>query len=367
MKRLAVFIAHYSLGNSPSIVHFLNFVSAQYAVDLYLFKVSLTDAPVLQKKTIRVFDLGFRRILVYLRERLTARRRDYDRFVAFEPHGLVLCKQLFPRARPIYYSLELYLRADHSGLYYPKRVCTAERRAIHDLSGLIIQSAEKEKLFRADYGLPETLPVFHLPVTCRGPAVTEKATWLHERLGLNQKQKIALHLGGINAWFSCLETAALFAHLPDWALYFQGYAQPDYLEKLHRLIAERGLKNVFVSAEQYADLEDANRVLAAADAGLAWYRDLSLNMQTVGRSSGKIASYLRFGLPVVTNNYPGLRTAIEQPGAGICLERLEDLPDALSRLEPNLETYAAAARREYELYYRFENYESALAEFLAGQ
>lgn len=366
MNRLAVFIAHYSLGNSPSIVYFLDFVSDRYEVDCYLFNVALTDIPLLRKKNIRVFDLGFRHVGRYLRERLTARRRSYDRFVAFEPHGFVLCRQLFPAARPLYYSLELYLSGDHSGLYYPRRIRTAERRNSGAISGLIIQSAEKEKLFRADYGLPDDVPVFHLPVTCRGPAVAAKSPWLREKLGLGGRQRIALHLGGINSFFSCLETAEQFAALPDWVLYFQGYAQPEYLEKLRRLIADRRLNNVFIATEQYADLADVDRVLAAADAGLAWYRDLSLNMRTVGRSSGKIASYLRFGLPVVTNRYPSLRAAIEAPGAGVCLERLDELPAALTRLAPELEARAANARREYEAYYRFENYEAALTAFLAG-
>ncbi len=156
-KRIAVFVANYSIGNSPSIVNLLRFLKKNFSkVDLYLNNVGLTDTPILNDYGIRVLRLldGQRG----LPARWLAQKRTYDLIITIDPHGFVLCKEIFPNSNPIYYSLELYLKNDHYGLDYPLSLMEQERHWIKDACGLIIQSKEKSDLFIKDYCLSENFP-----------------------------------------------------------------------------------------------------------------------------------------------------------------------------------------------------------------
>jgi glycosyltransferase involved in cell wall biosynthesis len=333
-------------------------------VRLFLRKVHFKKSPVLERATIRVSEVGEDFSPSYLWARHRARADDYRHLIAIDPHGFVLCQGLFRGARAFYYSLELYLRGDHRGLVYPEAVVKKERSAIHSIRGLIIQSEEKERIFRDEHGLESTIPSFLLPVAYTGAAVHEKSPYLRERFGIDPGKRIALCLGGMVDWNGSIEIALEFARIPGWVLFFHGQRVRKYVERMLAILREKQITNVIVSDEFYEGLEDTERILASSDVGLAWYKDISIGFRTVGRSSGKIAAYMRFGLPTIATRYPSTVAAIEETGAGVCVDRIAEIPRAVSRIEEDPERYAAAARREYERTYRFERYEEGLASFL---
>jgi hypothetical protein len=65
-------------------------------------------------------------------------------------------------------------------------------------------------------------------------------------------------------------------------------------------------------------------MFSSADIGLVLYRNLDTflqgeNMTYVGLSSGKLAQYTRFGLPVVVSAWHGLVELITKYKCGVCV------------------------------------------------
>lgn len=364
MTRIAVFIANYTIGNSPSIINLLDFISDHYKVDLFLRNVRLTKITLFNKKRIRVINIGNRKFLSYAKAKLKASWPIYRHYIAFDPHGFILCKELFHHSRPIYYSLELYLKDDHYGLNYPKEVMEQERNLIHTIRGLIIQSKEKEILFRDDYNLPTNIPSLLIPVTYKGQAVKRRSSDIKEKYRIRNDQKVALHLGGIASWFSCIELALAFSKFKNWVLFFHGYPENKYLEELKNVLSKNRIGNVLISEETYNELEQVNQILISCDLGIAWYNDISIGFRVAGKSSGKIASYMRFGLPVIAKKYASTVEAIEQTGCGICVDNFDEIAQAITRIEKEYKNFAINAWNEYEKTYRFENYKRDLIDFI---
>jgi len=364
MKKIAIFIAYYSIDNSPSIINLLEFLSESYEIDLFLRSVSLKTADVLRRENIRVIDMGGGNPSGFLKEKAKSYFTSYNHYICIDPHGFVLCKALFPKSRPIYYSLELYMKDDHFGLLYPKHVFDKERSQINDIKGLIIQSEEKDALFRKDYNLSGKIPSLILPVTYKGPSVKEKSDKIREMYKIDSGKKIALHLGGIAEWFSCIELAMAFSKLDNWVLFFQGYSSKEYLEKLNDTLRKNNVTNVIITHKIYDSFEELGRIIQSCDLGIAWYNDISIGFRTAGRSSGKIAAYFKFGLPVIAKKYPSTVDAIDNTGSGICVNDIDDMKDAVSLIEKDYARFSRNARQEYEKAYRFENYKEKLMQLI---
>jgi len=364
LNKIAIFISNYTIGNNPSIVNLLEFLSDKYWVDLYLRSVSLKNVNVLRKKNINIIELKRKSFFRHLRLKQKARTGYYKSYICIDPHGFVLCKDLFPESRPIYYSLELYMKKDHFGLSYSRDVMEKERKEIGRIKGLIIQSKEKESLFRKDYNLTDLIPSLIIPVTYNGASVKKKSQLIRDRFNIHENKKIALHLGGIASWFSCIELAVSFSKLSAWVLFFQGYPDTEYLSRLKTVIAQNNILNVIISEELYDSIDDVDSVVMACDLGVAWYNDISIGFRTAGKSSGKIAAYLKFGLPVVAKKYPSTYDAIENTVCGVCIDDFDEIRNAVYKIEERYSEYSQNARTEYDKTYRFENYKNKLLDFI---
>lgn len=393
LKRIAVFIDNYNIDYSPSIINLLDFLSASCLIDLFFQNVPMKNNPVLGKKNIHLIwirpHFHWRGALASARQRLAngmkghfrdaflpahaaaavARRLaslDYHCHLAFDASGMVLCKKLFPTARPFYYSLELALLSeaagggeDETGRSFLEKA----RSWSHDIRGLIIQSKERESLFRIDYPLAESAPVLYLPITYQGPALVERKDLLRQKYKIPPQARIAIHLGGANPYFSSLEIAEVFAKITGWVLFFQGNHLRGFGEEIRRLAKRMGANNIVVAKKFYTRLDKVDRVLQSADVGIAWYNDRNANFRTAGFSSGKISAYLRCGLPILANDLPSLQARIAQVGCGVCVQRVEQIPEALQHIEMNHKDFRKEALREYDHRYRFENYIPALRFF----
>ena len=364
MKKAAVFLARYGVGNSPSIINLLDLLSDNCKVDFYHRSCGLLDAPILSKRGIRPIHARRRRVLAKRLTGLVLPYERYDVYICFDPHGFVLCREMFPSARPIYYSLEMYLLDDHYGLPYPPETRVAERKHINDISALIIQSREKERIFRREYGLRDEIPAFILPVTYDGPSSGSKSDYLRTKYGIGKGKRIALHLGEIKWWYSCIEIAREFARLKDWVLVFHGYSEEDYLMRLKSVVAHNRIENVIISDRTHNSISSIDEIVRSCDVGIAWYNDISTNFRTAGGSSGKIAAYLRYGLPVIATRYESTIDAIERPGCGVCVTGYDEIEGALNSIIEKYANLSSNALSEYDRNYNFAGYRTPLLEFV---
>ncbi|OGW36932.1 MAG: hypothetical protein A2Y97_12590 [Nitrospirae bacterium RBG_13_39_12] len=380
MDKVAVFIKKYSIGKSSPILCLLDLLSDNYEVDLFLQEAWHMNATVFEKDTIKLITVEGRKennsikIIKNIWDFLFGKNyknittidynRNYKSYICFDPHGFFLCKELFPRSMPFYYSLELYLKNDHFNLEYPEEVMKKEKDEINTIKGLIIQSQEREHLFRKEYNLSDSVPALILPVTYMQSSVKDKSSLLRGKYDIDKNKKIALHLGGIQEYFSCIELALTFSKLENWVLIFHGCHYGEYIRKLKNTIKKNGIKNVYISDEFCERIEDMDAILMSCDVGIAWYNNVSLNFSTAGKSSGKISAYLKFGLPVIAKRYHSTIEAIEDTGCGVCVESFDEIGDAISQIENNYNQYSKNALDEFDRTYRFENYMKEIIDFI---
>jgi len=382
MKKAAVFIRKYSIGKSSPVICMLDLLSNNYHVDLFIQDVSYLNASVLKKSTINLINIknkGSKNIFEKIKQIFISLfgmdnnktneckgNDDYDCYLSFDPHGFLLCKQLFPHAKPFYYSLELYFKDNCFNLDYPEDVMNKERAEINSIKGLIIQSNEREMLFRKEYNLSDHIPTLLLPVTYLQPSIKEKSRMLRKKHNISDDKKIALHLGGIQEYHSCIELALAFSRLDKWVLIFHGYYFGEYIEKFKDTLERHNIKNVIISKDVFDLIEEVDPILMSSDIGLAWYNDVSPNFTSAGKSSGKISAYLRFGLPVIAKKYNSTFEAIENTGCGVCVNDFDEISAAVQKIEGNYPIYAESCRKEYDNVYWFENYRESLLRFLRG-
>lgn len=383
MNTLAVFIKKYSIGKSSPVLGLLEILTEYWNIDVYVQEVYYLNTPVLYSEKVRLFNVSEQNTIKASQETLKSIRqytihiaqnlinslehldRKYDGFVVLDPHAFVMCKELFPEAKPIYFSLELYFRNNSFNMEYPEDFINRERQYIKDIQGLMIQSEERDQLFRGEYGISDKVSTFIFPVTYSKPSVKEKTNYLREHYSVPANKKIALHLGGIQDYHCCMELAMAFSGNTEWFLVFHGYSFGDYAIKLKAFIIENNLTNVIICDETFDNIDDMDKLLSSADAGIAWYKNMSPNFTSAGKSSGKISAYLRFGLPVIANRYRSSEEAIEMTGCGYCADRFEDIPRLLCRIEKNYAQLSENARNEYDKVYWLENYRASMHDFIS--
>ncbi len=401
-QKIALFIENYSVDFSPSILNMVEFLAGQFQLDIYIRHVYWKKSSILSHENVTLLEVRenlkteiLRRVKNIakfflrwdftwkdLRQRTYSTRyirksrplEDYYAFLCFDSQGLLLCNELFPSAKPIHYSLEFFLEQDFPNLHHLytgeeihffRTLKDLETPLLKNISGLFIQSQERADYFRDDYGVPGTVPSLLLPVTWKGQSIREKSSYLRDKYNIPKTKKIALHFGGIYPYYGCLEIAESFAGLEDWVLVFHGLAEKNYLAEIERVIEEKSIKNIIFSREYFAQIEDTAKILMSADLGLAWYKNLTVNLGTAGKSSGKIPGYLRFGLPVIVNHLPGTVEAVVETGCGVSVGAFSQIPHAVKEVEKDIRRLSENCYNEFDKTYRFDRYKEDILSFIA--
>jgi hypothetical protein len=95
--------------------------------------------------------------------------------------------------------------------------------------------------------------------------------------------------------------------------------------------------------------QEYDPLIDGADVGLAFYVPTSgssltqSNVQTIGLSSGKLAYYLRAGLPVVVNRAASIADTVELSGCGVAVENAGEIGRALDGIATEYDTFSRRA------------------------
>lgn len=98
-----------------------------------------------------------------------------------------------------------------------------------------------------------------------------------------------------------------------------------------------------------------------ADIGIALYiseREGILdgkNLETLGFSSGKIAYYLKAGLPVITNLRSGMGLLIAENRCGVCIDAPAKIGQSVVEIAHNYEEYSTNAQILFNKTFDFKN------------
>jgi glycosyltransferase involved in cell wall biosynthesis len=168
--------------------------------------------------------------------------------------------------------------------------------------------------------------IINIPVAGRGIKKGEKNSYLYDSLGIDKDKKIALFMGSVAQWSMAdyiLESAKLWSE--DWVLVVHSrygldqHVRPYYEKYKH-------LDNIYFSLEPVADPNKMHRIIHSADIGFAFYKPLENNIwagnniRYLGMASGKIATYLQHGLPIIINEIGQLSDYVRKYGLGLVVD-----------------------------------------------
>lgn len=262
----------------------------------------------------------------------------YRCFFGVDPDGLVLAAALarMVGAPYAYYSLELLLSNEIAA---PRDAALKQHeRALAPGALLcVLQDPARARLFTQDTDV-EPGRVVLVPNAPLGPARRRPSRYWHQRFGLPAADRVVLHTGSLGDWTGIEQIVASAAGWPSgWHLVVHtryDAASSAYVEALRRCApSERvhfSLKPV--PRQAYDALVDSAQV------GIAFYLPgtgstyTGSNIQEIGLSSGKIAYYLRSGLPVIVNRAASTGAIVERAGCGVAVDGASDIAEALTRI-----------------------------------
>ena len=382
--RIAIFVVDYYIWCSPSLVNLLKHINNQFSLTVFLRNPHRKDIIFLNNNNInqvRLYSLGmvenFRDIFRGLRKFwfdfmffLKKLYLKQDIVVSVDTSGELFFLRLFPRLKTsrIHYSLELWLPGDSLGDFAEEAPLPMDVYRDIDfasLAGLMIQSEERSSIFRKAFSLPDDFPTLLLPVTAEGPASGCRSQYVRSKYNLLEESFVLLYLGGLGNCVSLEKLIEAFPKDPKYILFMHGFEMNSTpFKSLYELNQRRGCENIIFSTEVFNEPADADKIVQSCDAGFVWYEPWCENMRTAGGSSGKIVSYLKSGLPIISNSQCGTKPYVADTGCGILIETQNQITAAMDAIKTHWKQYSMSALEEYEKRYRFDNYVDSITSFI---
>jgi glycosyltransferase involved in cell wall biosynthesis len=223
----------------------------------------------------------------------------------------------------------------------------------NEASFVIIQDEGRAGLLARDDNLPPDKFVM-VPNSPLGPVHRQRLDYWHRRFDLPRQKKVVIHAGNIDAWTGITEIADSVSGWPDdWVLVvhtrYAARQTKEFLDLQRRADPER----IFFSTNPVSRME-YDELVDSADIGIAFYLVVKdsvssqENIRTIGLSSGKVAYYLRSGLPVITNNTTSLSSFIREESCGVVVSNEQETGNAIREISSSYEKYRSNAYRCFE-------------------
>jgi glycosyltransferase involved in cell wall biosynthesis len=259
------------------------------------------------------------------------RRGDYDGVIGAGIRGMVAAavvrkRQEVPAAQ---LSLELYPSWQRPGLR-ARVLKMVERWANRQMRINIVQDSQRADLLLRDNHISPASVVL-MPVAPLGPARIENSRLLAERFHLEGK-RILLYAGALFAPFTVTEELVRAAQdWPDDLVLVVHASQVNPPEKFTALEALDPRRRVVLSREPlpYAQIRE---VMGSAAIGLVLYKPTDDSFYYTGMSSGKLAEFLRCGVPCIVSDLPGPRDLAANDGIGEVVKSFDEIPAAARRI-----------------------------------
>lgn len=261
------------------------------------------------------------------------RKIKYNLIIGIDRQGIIEAYYLsrFFLVPYCLFSFEIMFESETS-----RRYKTLERYASKNCSLWIVQDQVRANKL-AEQNRLRIGNSFLLPIGARGLGKHSKNR-LRDRLNIPKEKRVAIALGSISRWTMIEDIIASLVDWPnEWALIVHDRygATWDSLNKLgidwNRFLG----KSLFVSEQASDIVDDMGQILAGVELGIALYQpinddpNLGNNLRFIGKSSGKIATYLRYSIPVITNEIGEMASDIRKYKLGAVVEKASMLPNIL--------------------------------------
>lgn len=270
----------------------------------------------------------------------------YTCAIGVDLDGLSLAHDICRGAPLMYYSLELLLSYE---LTTPaeRQLKARERELSQACTCVIVQDRERARLLAEDNEIPWDRMVM-VPNAPPGPARRRSSHYWHERFHLRDEQRVVIHSGSLGHWTGVESIVQSAADWPEpWVLVVHTRYDAETSSYVDALRRNADPNRVFFSLKP-VPRQDYDALIDGADVGIAFYVSSAdsaftqLNVQTIGLSSGKLAYYLRAGLPVIVNRASSIASDVERSDLGVAVQSPAEIGPSLKRIVSQYDAYSAA-------------------------
>jgi hypothetical protein len=234
----------------------------------------------------------------------------------------------------IYLSYEIFFEDETSFQFKEK-----EREACLSISAAIVQDEERAKLLCKESKI-DPKKVWLLPFGGREIRQPKRNLHLREKFGIADNKKIALMMGALADHTGYQKIiASLKAWPQDWVFVLHG--RYGIKGDLYRYLDEfTYYENFFLSHDSLERQSDLEKLLGSVDLGIALYDATyeseydGKNIKYIGMASGKIATYLQHGVPVMINEIGILSEYVKQCQLGVVVNKPIDIALSLYNFDP---------------------------------
>lgn len=156
----------------------------------------------------------------------------------------------------------------------------------------------------------------------------------HVRLGINKIKKIVLFSGGLASINQVIE---MITSVKLWADDFVLVMNSNNLKSLQDFkskVPHLNIQDKIIWLEEDLTEVEFHSLIASSFCNICLYSNVSPNLYTVGKSSGKAMRSILLGVPVICTDFPSF-DFIKINNLGICINHPLELAGALDKLNKN--------------------------------
>lgn len=303
-------------------------------------------------------------IIVFF-EKLLLYKRQYDLIIGVDRYGLIEASMLHRlyNIPYIFISFEIIFEVETSSLYK-----SLERKASQDVALWLVQDNVRAEQLQHENKLPQ-IKKYLLPLASTGLGCFKKER-LRDSLGISAEKKVAIVIGSIAKWSMTRQILESVVDWPeDWVIIIhERYGRTN--ECLKNNSKHYGIhKKIFISNSAASMVDDMGYILAGVSVGIAFYKaDFSShytgnNILYLGMASGKIATYLRYGVPVILNEIGVYSQEAKLYKFGYVVQKPSQIKDIL--VEASRDEYRNNAITYFSKKLDFNNYKDELFSLLS--
>lgn len=276
----------------------------------------------------------------------------YAAVIGADPYGIALADGLNRWARRplVYLNFEVF-PAREARTEEDHALKGLEQAACGRVARLLIQDAERARLFREDIDFPLERMAF-VPVA-PPPQEVPRSGYLREHLGIPASQRIVLYPGYLSGRFGMTEIEEMVSSWPEeFCLVLHSYQWADAPELSSRMRELIRAGRVYLSGTPVSR-KALPSLVASADYGLIPYNPernhwtSGDNLYHLGLSCGKAGYFAQCGLPMLARSLPVWETEFRTYWCGRVYHDPKVTGEILREMERDYTLFSTEARRFY--------------------
>lgn len=297
------------------------------------------------------------KILTHIIIKLILKKIDFNGVnfvIGIDREGLLMASQaaLIYKKHKVFISYEILFKHETSIKFK-----NMEIEASKKIDLWIVQDVQRMNCLISENNL-DYKSCLIIPMGSKESEVNKRERNLSKTKKMNCDTKYVVLVGSLTDWTMVSELIECTRNWPpEWKLVlhdrYSNYVSVNFKDLESKIL---------ISKKAYSNFDELCKFLSRFHLGVAFYKEGNTkytghNLKFLGRSSGKIATYARAGLPIITNKQGLIATDLITYNAGVLIEEPYKITKFLSTCK--LDELEIGVERYYEEVIDFANYEKA--------